>query len=114
MWLCTGEVQLPAKVLGQIERDELRISPAVLMEMRFLQEIERVNIGPDEWMEILRRDFGVAVCGMPFQGVVAKSFALDWTRDPFDRLIVAQAIAGKAKLITKDRSIHKNFAGALW
>ena len=82
--------------------------------MRLLQEIGRVNIGPDQWLDILRRDFGVKLCTLPLLRVVATSLSLSWTRDPFDRMIVAQAIAGNGKLITKDARIHKNFAGALW
>jgi hypothetical protein len=31
-----------------------------------------------------------------------------------NRLIVAHAIAGAGKLITKGQRIHKNFAGAIW
>ncbi len=83
------------------------------MEMRFLQEIQRVNIGPEKWLEILRRDFGATVCALPFQAVVARSFDLGWTRDPFDRLIVVQAMAGKCKLITKNTRNRENFAGAI-
>lgn len=82
--------------------------------MRQLQEIGRLNIGPDQWWEILRRDFGVTVCPLPLHRVVTEGFSLSWSRDPFDRLIVAQAIAGKGKLITKDQRIHKNFPGAIW
>ena len=82
--------------------------------MRLLQEIGRLTIGPDRWLDILRRDFGVTVCPMPLHRVVAESLNLPWTRDPFDRLIVAQAITGGGKLITKDERVRKHFAGALW
>jgi PIN domain nuclease of toxin-antitoxin system len=38
-----------------------------------------------------------------------------WTRDPFDRLIVAHAKAnGIAPLITKDEAIHEHYANARW
>ncbi len=86
----------------------------VLLEMQFLREIKRVNIGPDEWLEFLRNDFGVSVCAVPLAQVVAEAFKLSWTRDPFDRMILAQAIAGKGKLITRDELIHANFKGAVW
>lgn len=43
-----------------------------------------------------------------------KATSLDWTREPFDRIIVAQAIAREASLVTRDQTILANFAGAVW
>jgi PIN domain nuclease of toxin-antitoxin system len=114
LWLCTGEVRLSPRALEYVERDDLLVSPVVLLEMRMLQEIGRVNIGPGEWMAILHRDFGVAVCRLPLQRVVSASLDLPWTRDPFDRLIVAQTITANGRLITKDQRIQKNFQAAVW
>lgn len=37
-----------------------------------------------------------------------------WTRDPFDRLIVANAKAAGAPLITKDERIRKHYRRAIW
>jgi PIN domain nuclease of toxin-antitoxin system len=51
---------------------------------------------------------------IPFADVVATALRLDWTRDPFDRLIVAQAIAEDANLATRDRVVRRNFKGAIW
>ena len=82
--------------------------------MQLLQEIGRLNVGPDQWLDILKRDFEVRICPIPMQRVVTEAFKLPWTRDPFDRIIVAQAIAGEGKLITKDDRIHKHFTGAFW
>jgi PIN domain nuclease of toxin-antitoxin system len=39
---------------------------------------------------------------------------LTWTRDPFDRLIAAHAIAVGAPLLTADRSILENLPLATW
>jgi hypothetical protein len=60
------------------------------------------------------RDFEVRVRTVPLHKIVAASFQLRWSRDPFDRLIVAQAIAGEGTLITKDERIRVNFSRALW
>ena len=43
-----------------------------------------------------------------------QSLEIDWTRDPFDRLIVAQAIAADGFLLTKDRTILNHSVAALW
>jgi len=39
---------------------------------------------------------------------------LSWTRDPFDRMIAAQAIVADAPLVTADRTILGNLPLATW
>ena len=112
--MCTGEVPLPDSTLREIENAELRVSPMVLLEMKFLNDVGRLNLGPEGWQSILETDFAVSVCTIPFHRVADVACGETWTRDPFDRLIVAQAKTGGGKLITKDRRIHANFSGAIW
>lgn len=85
-----------------------------LLEMQLLHEIGRLNVAPAEFLTILRRDFEVTVCSLPFHLVVEASLGETWTRDPFDRLIVAQAKIGGGKLITRDRRIREHFTDAVW
>jgi PIN domain nuclease of toxin-antitoxin system len=37
-----------------------------------------------------------------------------WTCDPFDRLIVANAKAAGAPLVTKDEGIRRHYRRAIW
>lgn len=46
--------------------------------------------------------------------VARRALTMDWTRDPFDRLIVSQASLREAPLVTKDSDISKNYSGAFW
>ncbi len=39
---------------------------------------------------------------------------LTWTRDPFDRWIVATAKLHRSPLITKDEKIQHHYADAIW
>lgn len=39
---------------------------------------------------------------------------ITWTRDPFDRLIVAESIVHDIPLITKDRHIRSHYPNAIW
>lgn len=43
-----------------------------------------------------------------------EALALNWTRDPFDRLIVAHANVIKCHLITKDSFIKSHFSKVIW
>ena len=53
-------------------------------------------------------------CSMPFRDVAMEALQEKWTRDPFDRLIVANAKAAGAPLVTKDEHIRKHYRRAIW
>jgi len=86
----------------------------VLFELKLLQETGRLNASPEDWLPILQRDFGVIVCTIPFHRVISASYSEAWTRDPFDRLIVANAKIAGGKLISKDRRIRDHFPDTIW
>jgi PIN domain nuclease of toxin-antitoxin system len=46
--------------------------------------------------------------------VVHAAESTDFTRDPFDRLIVAHASLHGAPLVTKDEHLHRHHASAVW
>lgn len=68
----------------------------------------------DAVLSELRRSLGLTVNAAPFPAVVAAATDLTWTRDPFDRLISAQAVAEGDILLTKDRRIRKHLDLARW
>jgi PIN domain nuclease of toxin-antitoxin system len=45
---------------------------------------------------------------------VAAAIPLNWTRDPFDRLIVGDAIGANSQLLTKDSTILAHCTLAKW
>ncbi len=65
-------------------------------------------------MRALAGSLGLGVCALPFERVVETAQRQAWTRDPFDRLIVAQASLAAAPLLTKDRTIREHYAKAAW
>jgi PIN domain nuclease of toxin-antitoxin system len=115
LWLYAGEIdRLGTRAIEAIETFELMVSPIVRLEMKFLLEIDRINEKPERIFKSLEKDFGVRVCGDPFDAVVESAERIHWTRDPFDRLIVAHAMVAQARLITKDAMIRKNFKNCIW
>src|SRR5579864_2258752 len=86
--------------LEAIEReDDLRISPMVLLELEHLHEIKRIRVSALKIVNTLTADIGLKICDLPFAGVAHKALDERWTRDPFDRLIVAHARLARAALI---------------
>ena len=97
-----------------LQGSALFVSPLVRLELRFLEEIGRIKINPDEIMGGLALDCGVVTALDPYPEIVAQAMHLSWTRDPFDRLLVANAMLHEATFITRDRTIRANYEQALW
>lgn len=94
--------------------ERLLISPIVELELTYLHEIGRITCPAATILDLLRRDLELETCKLPFASVVGASIGQTWTRDPFDRLIVAQAAHGQATLLTADRTILTHYSKALW
>jgi PIN domain nuclease of toxin-antitoxin system len=98
-----------------LESDDLLISPMVLLEFSYLFRQKKIGGDAKTMFTALNTSFGVELCWFPFASVAHEALNLDWTLDPFDRLIVAQAqVNHQAKLITRDRLIRQNYENAVW
>ena len=97
-----------------LEQSALFVSPLVRLELGFLKECGKLKVEPDHLLGSLVTDFGVTMTSDPVDALVPHAMGLAWTRDPFDRLLVATALLHQAPLVTRDTRIHANFAGAVW
>ncbi|HYO11663.1 MAG TPA: PIN domain-containing protein [Thermoanaerobaculia bacterium] len=114
-WMFAGRIDLlPAGVQASVEEHDLLISPAVVLELQYLFEIQRTAEPARMVVEALRREVGLKICDLPFSQVTEIALDQSWTRDPFDRLIVSQAILREAPLLTRDRAIRDNCSLARW
>lgn len=114
VWLVAGETRRLRAVAKRLRRTPLLVSPIVALEMELLHEIGRIRLPAAEVLAVLAEDYGVAEAGGDLQEVarIARGFA--WTRDPFDRLITAHAVASQATLLTADETIRSHCARARW
>jgi PIN domain nuclease of toxin-antitoxin system len=114
-WLYQGEVQrIPGEARAVLESEELLISPMVGLELQLLNERGRFKAPVTEVLQALSTEIGLTVCDLAFPLVAARAREASWTRDPFDRLIVAQAQVRGAPLLTRDRHIRAHYARAIW
>ncbi|MEO7196593.1 MAG: PIN domain-containing protein [Pseudonocardiaceae bacterium] len=114
-WLFEGPTNhLPAVVRRRLDNEPLVISPIVELELAYLHEIGRTSQPPGVVLKELGAAVGLTVSDAPFGAAVAAAIGLAWTRDPFDRLIAAQALTEKETLLTKDERIRKHRELAVW
>lgn len=116
VWLYAGlRERFSGRAAAALERCELMISPMAYLELQYLFQLKRVSIPPEPVLATLAASFGVKLCSLPFSTVAQAAIGIPWTTDPFDRLIVAQALAaGNAPLITADERIRERYAAAVW
>ena len=115
LWLREGLVDRLSKTARTLlDENDLLISPMVRLELQYLFEIKRCAVAAHVILKELQSQIGLSVCDLPFDVVAAKATEITWTRDPFDRLIVANAVCRGARLLTKDATIRRHTKIAVW
>jgi PIN domain nuclease of toxin-antitoxin system len=115
VWLFAGEVhKLSDTAIEMIEDLDLLVSPMVQLELSYLHEIGRLRVGGADIIDDLGGRVGLRRSEMPMADVVTAGVALTWTRDPFDRLIVGDALAARSPLLTKDQQLLGSVESAVW
>lgn len=97
-----------------INENDLYISAIVRLELQYLYEIKRITDQSDLIISDLSDRIGLKVCEKNFNLIISKSLTINWTRDPFDRIITANAQINNNILITKDQNILDNYIYAKW
>ena len=115
VWLYAGDLsRFPERVRNAFESDDLVVSPAAVLETQYLNEIGRISVPATTVVEHLASSIGVQVSDAPFYEVITEALLQSWTRDPFDRMITANARVEKARLATKDAGLLDNCSWAFW
>jgi PIN domain nuclease of toxin-antitoxin system len=115
VWLYSGLLNLiPSQIALAINENSLRVSPIVALEIQYLYETRRITIQADTILEDLDLRIGLRFDRLSFARVARQAVLEKWTRDPFDRLIVAQARIRQVPLLTKDKAIRNHYKNARW
>ncbi|HKK17767.1 MAG TPA: PIN domain-containing protein [Opitutales bacterium] len=115
VWLHAGETKLlPETARIRLEREPGIICPLVTLELEYLYEIERIAYPADTIVGDLEADLGLEMCSKPFAPTLREALKVKWTRDPFDRMITAHALAHDHDLLTKDKEIREHCQKAFW
>ena len=114
-WLYAGLVdKLDAAVMDLLNSEVLLISPIVVLELDYLKETGKTADPGAAVYHDLQNRIGLEMCHKPFPEIIFFASSQKWTRDPFDRIIVAQAAIDSRRLITRDRQIREHYPHAYW
>jgi PIN domain nuclease of toxin-antitoxin system len=116
LWLAAGKVsRLSSKARGLLGRSELLLSAMAYLELEYLYELGRTRFTARDLLDKVNHEINLHICDLPFATIAAAALDEKWTRDPFDRLIVANAKAnGFAWLISADDVIRKHYPRTIW
>jgi PIN domain nuclease of toxin-antitoxin system len=114
VWLVAGERRRLKPVERELRKGPLFVSPMAVLELQQLHELGRLRAPAEQVLDILSEDHGVEEAPGDFRDIALRARALSWTRDPFDRLIVAHALDHGSTLLTIDETIRANCPAARW
>lgn len=115
VWLLLGDRQaVPEHVVETISSPdaEPHVSAASVWEIAIKRSLGKLTIEPS-WAQTLAR---LDLTPLPINATHAAGVeALPWLhRDPFDRLLVAQALVEGCTLVTSDRQLDAYEVSTLW
>ena len=114
IWLRAGDTKRLKPVRKLLGAAELRISPFVVLELQALFEIGRLR-ETGRWIaERLAEDHDILVETASLADATDRALDLSFTRDPYDRLIAAHALALGASLLTIDETLRAHLSCARW
>lgn len=117
LWFQAGDRRLSRGARAAIEAEdaELLVSAACIWEMAIKASLGRLQL-PSSVAAYLAEKIGAGYRVLAISGGHAATVeALPWHhRDPFDRLLAAQAITERCPLVTRDRVFRKYGVDVIW
>jgi PIN domain nuclease of toxin-antitoxin system len=109
VWLASNQKELSAKAAVAIKKDldSLFISVVTAWEIALLYKKGRLHLAlpPPEFVERAIRHHGVQELSLTREVSMASVSLPDIHNDPFDRILVAEALQHRCRLVTKDTKI---------
>jgi PIN domain nuclease of toxin-antitoxin system len=107
IWIVTDTPRLDE--FGWLERyAPWGVSPISFLEVQFLGEVGRIRVDSAAFTEAVGRDPRFLIDEVPLVALVRHALPLEWTRDPFDRLLCAHSHARRTPLCSVDRDIRRH------
>ncbi len=115
IWLYHKELHKFSKnTLLLLENNQITVSPMVKLELQYLYQIKRITQKPDVILQSLQDTIELKICQKSWLDIVNVALTCDFTRDAFDRLIVAHAMLDNSILVSKDEKLTCHYNNCVW
>jgi PIN domain nuclease of toxin-antitoxin system len=118
LWFVSDSDRLPLRTRTVLRDPEVSVSLSVisLWEIAVKQQIGRLTLPGPAWPYVtsLRHRHGIDSLSLDERALAHLAKLPDVHRDPFDRMLVCQAIEHDLLLVTNDEHIHVYPVKTLW
>lgn len=117
LWFVTGDTRLSRAARRALESadNELILSAASVWEMAIMASLGRLTLPMSVEDSIAEKvESGFSVLSVDWTHAAAVEVLPPYHRDPFDRLLVAQALAENLALVTNDPAIRSYGVKVVW
>ena len=118
IWLVSSSERLPSKVARSINAatTSLFLSDISVWEITMKWQLGKLRLPqpPRYWIESQRERWSLSAVPIEREHLYRVSELPMHHRDPFDRLLIAQAIECGLTLVTPDEALHRYPAATLW
>lgn len=118
LWIVTDAPELTSKARSLFldSENEVFLSPVSAWEIAVKWKLGKLPLpeAPDRFVTRLRRTHGIATLSLHERAAVHLAKLPDVHRDPFDRMLICQAITGGLSVMTPDAAFRDYPVPTLW
>lgn len=114
LWFLSGDERLSDNARRHLTDDSnvVLLSAAVVWEVAIKRSLGKLEV-PDEYLSLLL-GAGVQALSMSIEHAAAVEHLASHHRDPFDRMLVAQAVCEGAALVSRDDALRPYDVTLVW
>ena len=116
IWFVTGNSQITSKVRSQIENNDNLLSIASVWEIAIKSSIGKLNLGIsiERLVEEQIIANGIEILNITTNHLAVIANLPLYHRDPFDRLIIAQAMVERIPIVVADKAFDSYPIERIW
>lgn len=109
IWLYAQHIEsIPAYTRDYLNTNHVTIPQAARLELQYMYEAKRVPCDSNEICDALMDTIGAQLSDVNMADLITASLGFSWAKDPFDRLIAAEAKTLDKLLVTPEETILRN------